>query len=149
MNRIKQLRGSTPQKIFAAKIGPHLDAPMISRFEQGAINPIPNDAQRIAESLGTSVAALWDAADLDYGITAVSTQDAPQTIAKRTDKRKYNFRISCRLPDEFGSELKGYIERDGFTTAQSFMSWWLGVYVKGKRKAASVGADAAGKGKHI
>lgn len=93
MNRIKQLRGSVFQADFIQALAiPHIDAPMLSRFEQGKCNPVPADARKIADTLGKPLAEIYDAADLDYGIGRGNAEKAAQAFANVSDDRKKDLR---------------------------------------------------------
>lgn len=62
MNNLKSLRGTEHQSSFVLRLGiPYITGPVLSLIETGKVMPIPEDAQKIADTLGVSFDAVWGA----------------------------------------------------------------------------------------
>jgi transcriptional regulator with XRE-family HTH domain len=129
LSSIRKERGYIHQGDFAAALKiPYIDAPMLSRIEQGKCNPIPADALKIADNLGKPLSELWDASDLDYGISRDSPEMSSQAIANGLKPKKIDmrskvtvrkcFRIS-KTTDEWFT-----IEKLRAAGYMSFQSWF-------------------------
>ena len=154
MNHIKQLRGSVFQTEFIQALAiPHIDAPMLSRFEQGKCNPVPADARKIADTLGKPLAEIYDAADLDYGIGRGNAEKAAQAFANVSYDRKKDLRskVTVRKCFRISKSTDAWFSIDKLREAgyMSYQSWFdacvrrfkgeYGAICKGKT-ASTVGA---------
>ncbi len=71
MNNLKQIRGLIRQSDFVASLGiSYIDGPLLSKIENGIINPVPKDAQIIADKLGVEIADIWPIESLSYQVRA-------------------------------------------------------------------------------
>jgi len=140
MNAIGEAReqqGLT-QKDLAVKMDvPYIDAPLISKFEHGLVNPIPKDMSILCDALGKPLERVYHPSDLDYGITRNQGNKSTVRLA-RADTHKLKDTIRCRVPPEMKEELRKCFESDGFLTEQAFTYWLFTVYIKRKTAAPSV-----------
>lgn len=152
MNHIKQLRGSVFQTDFIQALAiPHIDAPMLSRFEQGKCNPVPADARKIADTLGKPLAEIYDAADLDYGIGRGNAENATRTLAsgKKDLRSKVTVRKCYRVSKSTAEWLTpDYFKACGYRHGQHWFDLCVfrlqqQYYAIQKRKAASDGQTSS------
>jgi transcriptional regulator with XRE-family HTH domain len=139
MNRLRKLRGDTSQPQFIQRVGlKHYDVPLYSKMENGAVNPVPEDAQKIAEHFNVPLESIWDASDLDYGVIAAMPQNASCDLARRSKDIRSKvtvrkcFRISRSTDEWFTIDL---INALGFS---SFQSWFDSCVIRAKGQYAVI-----------
>lgn len=70
-----------------------------------------------------------------YGVKLLPEAEAllPENPARKQDKHRNKYRLSCRVTKARYEAVKQAIEQDGrFTSVQAFLDWWIYVYLKNR-----------------
>lgn len=146
--RLKQARQAAgltqPQAVAQLRHAPNgFDVPMLSRCESGFVVPTPPTLRELAALYGTEIAALYEPAELDYGL------GGPKKPAGKAGGKEA-YKLTVRLDPGLASRLMEALDVLGIDGPTA----WVTRYAKrtirraekqnGQKKSAAGAATPAG-----
>ena len=86
-----------------------------------------------------------------YGVKLVPEAEDLLTAKspRKGDRHRNRYRLSCRVTKSRYEAVKQAIEEDGrFPSVQSFLDWWVYVWLRQKTAAPGAGTSESGAGKN-